>query len=248
MGMYVFIAILMLLVSTVLRFVLSGIIKLRNPGDGLHKDFNHTPTVSVLLPTFNEGSAVYSTIESLCRSDYPKEKIEIIAIDDFSSDDSYDFILQAQRDFPEVRILVSRNRQNLGKSDTQGVALHQSHGSLILCVDSDVTFDPEAIRELAACFADPHIGAAGGVVGVRNINRNVFTACQALVYALSFHVLKSFENATKSVLCLSGCILAVRRELFLKIEPQIKELNFFAQRITKRRSIYDGCHETSNHS
>jgi hyaluronan synthase len=227
MGMFVFVAVLMLLVSTVLRFILSGLAKLRTPGDGITRDFTVTPSISILLPCFNEGSAVYSTIESLCRSNYPKDRIEIVAIDDCSADDSYDWITRAQRDFPDVRITALQNARNRGKSDTQSVALRLSHGDIIMCVDSDATFDPDAIRELAACFSDPHIGAAGGVVGVRNLSHNIYTSAQALVYALSFHVLKSFETQTKSVLCLSGCIMAVRRDLFMKIDPRIHELNFF---------------------
>ncbi len=226
-----FLLIMGLLVSTVIRHIISALLKMTNPTCGFTRDYSYRPTVSILLPCFNEGQAVYETIESICHSDYGAGTFEIIAIDDCSSDDSYDWILKAQRDFPGFRIYVSRNAHNCGKAETQSNALDLATGEVILCIDSDAIFAPNAIRELTACLADPKIGAVGGAVGVRNANQNILTACQALIYAENFHFLKLFENWTQSVICLSGCMLAVRRDLFLKIQPQIAARNFFGLKV-----------------
>jgi cellulose synthase/poly-beta-1,6-N-acetylglucosamine synthase-like glycosyltransferase len=220
-----------LLVSCVIRLLVSALLRIGNPTCGFKRDYSYEPTVSILLPCFNEGRAVYETIESICRSHYPKEKFEIVAIDDCSSDDSYDWLLKAKNDFGDIQIRASRNPRNSGKADTQATALEAASGEVILCIDSDAIFDPDAIRELTACFGDPKIGAVGGAVGVRNINKNILTACQALVYAENFHFLKVFENWTQSVICLSGCMLAVRRELFVKVQPKIAARNFFGLKV-----------------
>lgn len=231
MGSDAFLLIIGIIVSSVIRLLVSALLKIGSPTRGFTRDFSYVPTVSILLPCFNEGRAVYDTVESICKSNYPKEKFEIIAIDDCSADDSLDWILKAQQDFSDIRIQVSRNLHNSGKAETQSNALDISTGEVILCIDSDAIFDPDAIRELTSCLSDPKIGAVGGAVGVKNINKNILTACQALIYAENFHFLKIFENWTQSVICLSGCMLAVRRDLFLKIQPKIAARNFFGLKV-----------------
>jgi len=231
MGTDAFLLIIGLLVSSVIRLIVSALLKIGNPTRGYTRDYSYQPTVSILLPCFNEGRAVYETVESICKSNYPKEKFEIVAIDDCSSDDSYDWLLKAREDFSDIQIRVSRNPHNSGKAETQSNALDLSAGDVILCIDSDAIFDADAIRELTACLADPKVGAVGGAVGVRNINKNILTACQALIYAENFHFLKMFENWTQSVICLSGCMLAVRRDLFVKIQPKIAARNFFGLKV-----------------
>jgi hyaluronan synthase len=231
MGTAAFLVIIGLLVSTVLRHMVSAFLKISNPTCGFTRDYSYQPTVSILLPCFNEGRAVYETMQSICLSDYPKEKFEIIAIDDFSSDDSYAWIRKAQADFSDTRIYAGRNASNCGKAETQSHALVLATAEVVLCIDSDAIFAPNAIRELTACLANPKIGAVGGAVGVRNANKNILTACQALIYAENFHFLKLFENWTQSVICLSGCMLAVRRDLFVKIQPKIAARNFFGLKV-----------------
>src|SRR3984885_8187176 len=152
MGTDAFLVILGLLVSNALRHLVSALVKMRNPSCNFKKDYSYQPTVSILLPCFNEGRAVYETIESICQSDYPKEKFEIVAIDDNSSDDSYDWILKTQQDFAGIRIRAARNARNSGKAETQSNALRLSSGEVLVCVDSDAIFDPHAIRELIACL------------------------------------------------------------------------------------------------
>jgi glycosyltransferase involved in cell wall biosynthesis len=132
--------------------------------------------VSVLLPCYNEGRTVYATIESISRSNYPNDKFEVIAQDDCSVDDSYEWMLKAQREFTNVAIRVGRNAFNCGKARTVCNALEHSQAEVIISIDSDCIFHEDAIRELTACFAEPGIGSVGGRVGVSNPNDNVITA------------------------------------------------------------------------
>jgi cellulose synthase/poly-beta-1,6-N-acetylglucosamine synthase-like glycosyltransferase len=84
-----------------------GVVSQRECAEGLYQ-----PTVSVLMPCFNEGKTVYETIESISKSNYPAEKFEVIAQDDCSVDDSYEWMLKAQRDFTNIRIRTGRNVAN----------------------------------------------------------------------------------------------------------------------------------------
>lgn len=210
------------LVANVLKHVLAGLVKLTVSAARPRKDYSLQPSVSILLPCYNEGKTVYDTVESISRSNYPNHKFEIIAIDDYSTDDSYQWLLKSQEDFTNIRIRVSRNPQNQGKARTVCNALKQSEAEIVLSIDSDCIFHPEAIRELVACFVDPKIGAVGGAVGVRNVNDNIVTAIQTFVYYTNFRLMKVLENWTRSVICISGCMFAVRRDLFLNLEPKVR--------------------------
>ena len=100
------------------------ILRLSFPAARIRKDYTWQPTVSVLLPCYNEGETVYRTIESISRSNYPNELFEVIAQDDCSADDSFQWMLKAQRDFTNIRIRCGRNDVNCGKARTVCNALH----------------------------------------------------------------------------------------------------------------------------
>lgn len=215
------------LLITIIKYTLGAILKWSVPGAKLKKDFSFQPTVSVLLPCYNEGKTVYDAIESICKSNYPNDKLEIIAQDDCSTDDSYEWMLKAQRDFTNIPVRVGRNAVNSGKARTQCEALSHSNAEIIISIDSDCIFHPDAVRELTACFCEPTVGAVGGRVGVSNPNAGTITVIQTFLYYAAFHLYKVPENWTRSVGCIAGCLFAIRRELLLKIEPEVRERHWF---------------------
>lgn len=210
----------------VVRYVVGSLLKWFHPEQHkLKKDYSLQPTVSVLLPNFNEGPAVYDTIKSIRESDYPIDRLEIIAVDDCSVDDSYKWMLKAQADFPNVQ--VHRNEVNLGKNKTVLRALSHSRSDMVISIDSDTIFAPDTVKELMACFSDPYIGAVGGVVGIRNTNDSVVTSFQAFQYYIAFYLGKIAENWTRTVGCISGCLFAIRRKVMLELEPRMAARNWF---------------------
>jgi cellulose synthase/poly-beta-1,6-N-acetylglucosamine synthase-like glycosyltransferase len=105
--------------------------------------------------------------------------------------------------------------------------MEQSSAEIIISIDSDCIFHPDAIAELTACFSEAHMGSVGGRVGVRNPNESVITAIQAVIYYSAFQLYKIPENWTRSVCCISGCLFAIRRELLQEIEPAIRARHWF---------------------
>lgn len=212
---------------TVVKYLMGIILRFSSPSTIAKKDYTYEPTVSVIMPCYNEGKTVYETIASIAKSNYPNHKFEVIAQDDCSADDSYEWMQKAQRDFTNIRIRTGRNEVNSGKARSVCNAVQHSMAEVIISIDSDCIFHPNAIRELTACFAEPKMGSVGGRVGVRNPNDNVITAIQTLIYYSAFQLYKIPENWTRSVCCISGCLFAIRRELLLEIEPAIRARNWF---------------------
>lgn len=196
----------------------------------VRRDYSYQPTVSVVMSCFNEGEAVYNTIKSMRHSDYPIEKLSIYIFDDCSHDDSFVWIQKAAQDFPNV--FAHKNKQNQGKAHSVLDAVEMSTGEVIVSVDSDCIFEPNAIQELVACFTEPKIAAVGGRVGVSNSNYNWLTRFQTLTYAVSFLVIKSSENIFRKIQCLSGPLVAIRRECFDEIKEKIASRSFLGIKIT----------------
>jgi cellulose synthase/poly-beta-1,6-N-acetylglucosamine synthase-like glycosyltransferase len=184
-----------------------------------------TPTVSVVVPLFNEGPSIYETIKSLIELDYPRDKLTITVVDDCSTDDSYEHAKRAERDYPGM-VRVLRNPHNMGKRRGINHAVRESaHAEIILSVDSDVIVYPTALRELVARFTVPQVAAVGGRVHVSNPNDNWLSKMQTIKYYFGQEHLKNLERSLDQVMCLSGCLTAYRRSVLMELEPILENRN-----------------------
>ncbi|HSN28534.1 MAG TPA: glycosyltransferase, partial [Kofleriaceae bacterium] len=102
------------LVIFVNRYLAGVVLRLvrGNKWDETRDDYE--PTVTVVIPMFNEGEAIKETLQSLLASDYPAEKFQIVCVDDCSTDNSFEIARELARG-TKGRLKVIRNRQNLGK-------------------------------------------------------------------------------------------------------------------------------------
>ena len=183
----------------------------------------YEPTITVVIPLFNEGRSIYDTIKSIVQLEYPKEKLSVTVVDDCSTDDSYEWAKAAAREFPNVRVL--RNPHNMGKRMGINHAVRESNSEIIVSIDSDVIVYPTALRELVRRFVSPDIAAVGGRIHVSNPNDNWLSKLQTIKYYWGQEHLKNLERACEQVLCLSGCLTAYRRSVLLELEPILENRN-----------------------
>ncbi len=183
----------------------------------------YEPTVTVVVPLFNEGRSIYDTIVSLVKLEYPAEKLSITIVDDCSTDDSHEWACKAAALYPNVRVL--RNPHNMGKRKGINHAVRESTSEIIVSVDSDVIIYPTALKELVARFVAPEIAAVGGRVHVSNPNQNWLTRLQTIKYYFGQEHLKNLERGLRQVLCLSGCLTAYRRHVLIQLEPILENRN-----------------------
>jgi cellulose synthase/poly-beta-1,6-N-acetylglucosamine synthase-like glycosyltransferase len=183
----------------------------------------YEPTVTIVVPLYNEGKSIYDTIISFSRLDYPKEKLAVIVVDDCSTDDSYEWACLAARKVPNVTVL--RNPCNMGKRKGINEAVRRAKSEIILSVDSDVVVDKGALKALMARFTSPDIAAVGGRIHVSNPNDNWLSRMQTIKYYFGQEHLKNLERSMESVLCLSGCLTAYRRHVLIELEPILENRN-----------------------
>ncbi|HEY5925771.1 MAG TPA: glycosyltransferase family 2 protein [Kofleriaceae bacterium] len=183
----------------------------------------YEPTITVVIPLFNEGASIYETIVSIVKLDYPRDKLSVTVVDDCSTDDSYEWASKAAREFSNVRVL--RNPHNMGKRKGINHAVREATAEIIVSVDSDVIVHPRALRELVARFTDPKVAAVGGRVHISNPNDNWLTKMQTIKYYFGQEHLKNLERSLDSVMCLSGCLTAYRRHVLMELEPILEDRN-----------------------
>lgn len=212
----------------VLRYLVGAIMRIAHPGIGCVKDYSYTPSLSILLPAFNEGEAVYSTIQSIFASDY-QGLLEVIVTDDHSVDDTAKWIAKAAQDFPNVKAVY--NDPNLGKTQTILNALAMSSNEVVMIVDSDTILGPTCIREMMACLGDSRLGAVGAPAIVRNPDENALTAFQVFIYYLGFQLYKQPENAIRQVGVIGGYAFAMRRTAFEEVRPALEARNWFGCKV-----------------
>nr|HEX4319077.1 glycosyltransferase [Kofleriaceae bacterium] len=180
------------------------------------------PTVTAVIPMFNEGKAIQETIQSLLDSDYPAAKLRVVCVDDCSTDDSLEMAREMARK-SGGRCTVIRNRVNLGKRRSITRAVRKCESEIIVSVDSDVVVDKDAVRQLCRRFTSPRIAAVGGWVDVRNKQENWLTRMQVVKYWYGYFFLKNLEWGFRRVMCLSGCLTAYRRDVLVQLEPVLEK-------------------------
>lgn len=177
------------------------------------------PTVSVIIPAFNEGPMVEKSIRSVARSDYPADRLEIIVVDDGSRDDTFFHMQRLRREYPKLVRLV-RFAGNRGKRAALCAGFEAARGTIAITIDSDSTVEPNTVREMVVPFlADPRVGAVAGRVAV--LNRDTMISRMLEVqYALAFDFGRAAQSAYRAVACCPGALSAFRREVIL---PHLKE-------------------------
>ncbi|MGE5186276.1 MAG: glycosyltransferase [Acidobacteriota bacterium] len=187
------------------------------------RDPTYEPTVTIVVPLYNEGRSIYDTIASFAKLKYPADKLSVTIVDDCSTDDSYEWACKAARAFENVRVL--RNPFNMGKRRGINHAVREATSEIIVSVDSDVIVYPTAVRELVSRFTSPEIAAVGGRVHISNPNESWLTRMQTIKYYFGQEHLKNLERGLEQVMCLSGCLTAYRRSVLMELEPVLEHRN-----------------------
>jgi cellulose synthase/poly-beta-1,6-N-acetylglucosamine synthase-like glycosyltransferase len=133
------------------------------------------PPVTVLIPMHNEERVAEGVLNALLQSDYPRSKLEIIPIDDHSSDATPQILDRYQGAYPFIKPLYRRGGGLRGKPAGLNDALALASHEIVLVFDADYQPGRSLIRELAMPFVDPEVGAVMGRVVPRNAGAGFLT-------------------------------------------------------------------------
>src|SRR3989338_4642438 len=150
------------------------------------KDYN----VSILVPAFNEEKTIKDTLEHIFAIEYEKI-IEIIVINDKSTDNTLQIIKSLKKNHPKLKIID--NEVNLGKAGGLNKALRIAKGELIAVVDADSYPAPESIGRMVGFFDDEKVGAVTCPIIARNREKFV-EKLQAIEYRVITVTRKLLDN------------------------------------------------------
>lgn len=169
------------------------------------RDPDHRPTVSVIIPAYNEERVIEASVRRVLASDYPG--LQLIVADDGSRDATSAIVRRAFGDDPRVLLLTMANG---GKAAALNRALAHARGEVIIALDADTQFEPETIARLARWFADPALGAVAGNAKVGN-RHNLVTRWQAVEYVTAQNLERRALARFEAMLVVPGAVGAWRK-------------------------------------
>jgi len=189
------------------------------------------PALTVLIPAYNEGAMVEETIASVVAAAYPRDRLQIIAIDDGSTDDTWHHIRHAELRFPGL-VTALRLPANRGKRGALAEGFRLATGEVFVTVDSDSVIERGALLEIAGPFRDPRIGAVAGKVAVHNRRSGVIPRMLHVRFILSFDYLRSAQSVFRTVYCCPGALAAYRAEVVRRVLPEWERQRFLGAQCT----------------
>ncbi|HEY0180565.1 MAG TPA: glycosyltransferase family 2 protein, partial [Dokdonella sp.] len=198
---------LMLLFRTLLWF------RYRTPAP---VDPAEAPTLTVIIPAYNEGAMVARSIESVARARYPHDRLEIFVVDDGSVDDTWDHVLREARKYPDL-VTPLRFARNRGKRAALEAGFRRGRGSIMVTIDSDSVIEPDTLLAMAGAFRDPRVGAVAGKVSVFNRTSGLIPRMLKVRFALAFDFLRAVQSTYGTVYCCPGALAGYRATVVRKV-------------------------------
>lgn len=186
------------------------------------------PKVTVVIPAFNEGPMVGNSIRSVAACLYPKDKLEVIVVDDGSRDDTFFHMQHLRREFPDMVRLV-RFVGNRGKRSALVAGFKAATGDIVITIDSDSEVSPTTVHEMVAPFlADPKIGGVAGRVAVLNKDTPISKMLE-VQFALAFDYGRAAQSVYRAVACCPGALSAFRKDIILPYMEEWENQRFLGR-------------------
>lgn len=235
-------------------FILIGMIKykLERMEEGLRRPY--FPTVSCIVTCYNEGRDIEKTVFSLLEQIYPG-MIQILLVIDGASI-NMDTLKAAKameslvNEHASRSLLVVPKWQRGGVVSSSNLGLHFATGEIIIKMDGDTSFDNNMVERATRHFEDDTVVAVSGNLRVRNADKTLCAAFQAIEYFISIHASKTALSEFNMVNNISGAFGIFRREILDLVEGwdagtaedidmTIRIKNYFAHTRKKSRIVFD---------
>ena len=198
--------------STLMFVPLSVYSKFR---EDLQPEPSSYPTLSVLVPAYNEEKVIATTIEGLLNTTYPNK--EIIVIDDGSKDDTLSIMSRYKN---KIKVL---HKENGGKASALNYGIAFAKGEIIVIVDADTIVGIDALQQIVKGFSrNKNVAAVAGNVKVRN-RMNWLTWTQALEYVAGIEIVRRAFDFFGSITIVPGALGAFRKKTLEEVGTYHKD-------------------------
>lgn len=197
-------------------------------------DEKYEPTIAFVVPAKNEEDNIVETLRRFAEVEYPMEKIEVITINDGSTDNT---LREMERGAAELREKIGRVevvdwKINRGKRHGMAEGVRRAKNDIVIFIDSDSFVEKDCVRHLVKYFSNQEVGAVSGHTDVHNRDTNLLTQMQAVRYYIAFKVYKAAESVFGNVTCCPGCCSAYRRTYLLEFLDEWLHQKFLGKECT----------------
>ncbi len=172
------------------------------------------PSVSILIPARDEEKVIGRLLQRMTELTYPKDKLQVIVINDGSSDNTGRIAEEYSKRCKFIEVLNRGKRDGgKGKAVAMNAGFRRSTGEIVLCFDADYYPQKDIVEKLASAFADPNIGAVQGRVVVLNEPQNIVTRLVALERIGGYRVDQEARDKLSLIPQFGGTVGGFRRSL-----------------------------------
>lgn len=176
------------------------------------------PTVSILIPAHNEEKVIGRLLKRITELTYPKEKMQVIVIDDASTDNTGKIAEKYSRQHKYIEVLHRTAKEGgKGKPAALNSTLKHITGEIIFCFDADYHPQKNILEKLTKEFANPKVGAVQGRVIVLNEPQNLVTRLVALERVGGYRVDQKARDNLELITQFGGTVGGVRREILERL-------------------------------
>lgn len=172
--------------------------------------------ISVLIPMHNEELVLANVLNSLLECDYDRDRLEIIPINDNSTDRTKELLEEYHKKYDFIRP-IHRNCENRGKPEGLNDAMKIAEGEIIIVFDADYRPARDMLKQLAIAFEDPEVGAVMGRVIPYNANKNLLTRLINLERCGGYQVDQQARYNLRTVPQYGGTVGGFRKDLMLEM-------------------------------
>lgn len=174
----------------------------------------HYPGVTIIVPAFNEEKTIYHTVRSLLGLNYPQNKLQIILIDDGSTDGTWNTIKKFEK-YKNIKIF---KKENGGKHTALNLGLEHTNTDFVGCLDADSMADREALVRMMSYFeANPEVMAVAPSLVVNN-PKNIIQNAQKIEYYMSVYI-KKMLGILGAIHVTPGPLSIFRKKVFNDLGP-----------------------------
>jgi cellulose synthase/poly-beta-1,6-N-acetylglucosamine synthase-like glycosyltransferase len=170
---------------------------------------SHEPSVSMIIPVYNEENNIRGCLQAIRNSDYPRKKIEIIVVDDGSEDRT----VETAKGFEKVRVIRQGHK---GKVEALNLGASRASNNILVTIDCDVEVQKDFIRNIVKPFSDPKVGAVSGAAKVTKPG-SMLTAFQSIEYALNSLLMDSFSTVFGTSFWFWGAVTSLRKDVLNRV-------------------------------
>jgi len=170
-----------------------------------------TPSVTILVPAYNEAACIAGTIENKLALDYPAERLEITVVSDASEDGTDDIV----RRYADRGVKLLRTAVRQGKAAALNEAIQHANGEIVVFSDANSTFAVDAVRRMVENFTDPRVGYVTG--NLQYLHGEEASGRGSGAYMRYENWLRRIETRVDSVIGVNGGVDAMRRRLYAAV-------------------------------